>query len=220
MSRSQSVLFSAALIFLFSGLFHAGVWLAEGMPSLAGPVSWRKPMTFGFSTGVLFLSLTWVIGLLPDSRRVLNQVRFFTGLLVVEVALIDMQQWRGVPSHFNNSTPFDAAVFTTMGMLIVTASVIIALWTRELFRNSLPTAAPYAWAARIGMVMLNVGNLIGLAMSVTQSTSLKPMHGIALHVIQALPIALWLIAGLRYPRPWHVGSPGSQWRSLVGRQSQ
>lgn len=28
-----------------------------------------------------------------------------------EVFCVALQQWRGVPSHFNNSTPFDAAVF-------------------------------------------------------------------------------------------------------------
>ena len=157
MLKSRRILSAAALLFLASGLFHLTVWWLAGMPSLAGPVSWRKPITFGFSTGVLFLSLAWVIGLLPASRRRMRQVRVFSALLVAEVALIDMQQWRGVASHFNDSTPFDSAVFTTMGVIIISASVFIALWTRDVFKEPLATGPAYAFAARTGMVMLNVG---------------------------------------------------------------
>jgi hypothetical protein len=169
-------------------------------------VSWRKPITFGVSTGVLFLSLAWVHRLLPDSRRRLRQAWMFTLLLVAEVALIDMQQWRGVASHFNTATAFDSAVFTTMGALIVSASVLIAIWTWALFREPLAASPAYAWAARVGMLMLNVGNLVGLTMSVTQSTTLKPVHGVTLHVIQALPVLVWLVGRLGYPRAWRVVS--------------
>jgi hypothetical protein len=196
MSSSQRILFWTGLLFLASGLFHGGVWLNAGMPSLEGPVSWRKPMTFGVSTGVLFLSLTWVLGLLPPTPRLTRQSAVFAGLLIAEIALIDMQQWRGVPSHFNDTTAFDAAVFRVMGTLIVTASVILAVWTRALFRHALPTTPAYAFAARAGMVLLNVGNVIGLVMAATEATALKPLHGVALHVLQALPAGVWMMSRL------------------------
>jgi hypothetical protein len=199
----------SAVLFLASGLFHAGVWVSAGLPSLEGPVSWRKPMTFGFSTGLLFLSLAWVVGLLPQDRRLARQATIFAALLVAEVALIDIQQWRGVPSHFNNATAFDAAVFTAMGTLIVSASVIIALWTRRLFRHRLATTPGYAFAARAGMLLLNVGNLIGLVIAVTEVTALKPLHGAALHAIQAMPAVVWVASRLRYPRAWRAASPSS-----------
>jgi hypothetical protein len=213
MSRSQRVLFATGLLFLASGLFHVGVWLNAGMPALEGPVTWRKPITFGLSTGVLFMSLSWVLGLLPQTERLVRQAWLFSALLVAEIALIDMQQWRGVASHFNDSTPFDAAVFTTMGVLIMAASVQIALWTRALFRHALPTTRAYAVAAKAGMVMLNVGNLVGLFMAATEATSFKPVHGIALHAIQALPVAVWVVARLGYPRAWRDGSRLSRWLS-------
>jgi hypothetical protein len=216
MSRPQHILFVAGLLFLASGLFHAAIWLADGMPSLVGPVTWRKPMTFGFSTGVLFLSLAWVVGLLPQTRRLVRQVWLFTALLVVEVALIDMQQWRGVASHFNQSTPFDAAVFTTMGALIVSASVLIAGWTRDLFRHTLPASMPSVFAARAGMLMLNLGNAIGLVMAVTQNVELKPLHGLTLHVLQALPVAMWVLARVGYPLAWRDGSRLAWWPSSWG----
>jgi hypothetical protein len=120
-----------------------------------------------------------------------------------------MQQWRGVASHFNSATAFDSAVFTTMGVLIVAASIIIALWTRDLWREPLAATPAMTSAVRTGMVMLNVGNLIGLMMAATQATALKPVHGVALHVIQVLPVAVWLLAQLRYPRAWRDGSQRS-----------
>ena len=223
MLTSTRILKTTGFLFLASGVFHAAVWALAGMPSLEGPVSWRKPMTFGFSTGVLFLSLSWVLSLMPDSRRRVRQSLFFTALLIAEVGLIDMQQWRGVPSHFNDTTPFDAAVFTAMGALIVTASVVIGLWTWDTLRAPLATTPAYAFAARAGMVMLNVGNLVGLAMAATAATQFKPVHGAALHVIQALPIAVWLAAHLTrrvrrfgYARTWRDGSRTSYSLSSPG----
>ena len=201
-NRHLSPLFWTGVLLLASGFFHVAVWAVAGMPSLEGPVSWRKPITFGFSTGILILSLTWVLALMPASVRRARQAKVFSALLVAEIALIDMQQWRGVASHFNNATPFDGAVFTTMGILIVAASAIVALWTRDAFREALDTTPAMAAAVRLGMVMLNVGNLIGIFMSVTNATSVKPLHGVALHMIQALPIAIWFVTRLRYPRAW------------------
>jgi hypothetical protein len=208
--KPNRILRGAGLLFVASALFHIGVWWLAGTPSLAGPVSWRKPITFGLSTGLLLLSLAWVLTLLPPSLRRGRQARLLVALLVAEVGLIDMQQWRGVASHFNNATAFDGAVFTTMGILIVLASVVIALWTRDVFREPLATSPAYATAVRVGMVMLNVGNLIGLAMSISGATALKPLHGMALHIIQGWPIAVWALAFVlrassrfSYPRIWY-----------------
>src|SRR5688572_16986709 len=131
--RAQTVMLWGALAFLASGVFHVGVWLVAGMPSLEGLVSWRKPIAFGLSTGVLAASLAWVIGLLPQTTRLYREAVAFVGLIVAELSLIYMQQWRGVGSHFNDATAFDGAVFTTMGVLIMVVAVIIAMWTRRLF---------------------------------------------------------------------------------------
>jgi hypothetical protein len=203
LTKAQAVLFWVGMLFIVSGLFHVGVWLWHGAPSLIGPVTWRKPIVFGLSTGVVSLSLAWVVGLLPQTARLVRQAWFYAVLMVAEIALIDIQQWRGVASHFNQSTALDGAIFTAMGVLITTIAVLIALWTRALFRP-LPTTPGYAFAARTGMVLLNIGNLIGMTIAATGATGLKPIHGVALHAIQALPIAVWLAARrpLSYSRAW------------------
>jgi hypothetical protein len=178
-------------------------------------------MTFGFSTGILSLSIAWVLGFLPQTPRLVTQAWLFSVLLIAEIALIDMQQWRGVASHFNNTTAFDGAVFNAMGAIITSVAILIAIWTIALFRSAenaasakgsplrtsdlksgLATSRGLLWAARAGMVMLNVGNLIGISMAVTGTNTLKPLHGAALHAIQVFPVAVWLAMRLRYPRAW------------------
>jgi hypothetical protein len=207
--RSATVLFWGGVAFTASGLFHVLVWLAAGMPALAGPVSWRKPIVFGLSTGVLTLSLAWVTTLLPQTRRLRRQALVFVALLVAELALIDMQQWRGVGSHFNNATPFDGAVFTAMGVLITIAAAIIAVWTWALFRPAV--ASPHlVSSARAGMVLLNIGNAIGMFIAAWGAAQLaaglppnvfgaagqlKVPHAVALHGVQVLPLVAWLATG-------------------------
>jgi hypothetical protein len=194
------------LAFAASGLFHVGVWLIDGMPPLEGPVSWRKPIVFGLSTGVLTLSLAWALSLLPQSQTLKRQTAAFVTLLTAELGLIALQQWRGVGSHFNVATPLDGAIFTAMGVIISIAAVLIAIWTWALFR---PVAAPRheVLAARAGMLLLNAGNIIGVfiaAWGATQLASgappnvfgeagqLKLPHAIALHGLQVLPLLAWL----------------------------
>jgi hypothetical protein len=215
-SRAQRIVFWTGILFLASGMFHAGVWLNAGMPSLEGPVSWRKPMTFGFSTGILSLSIAWVLGLLPQTSRLVTQAWLFSALLIAEIALIDMQQWRGVASHFNNTTAFDGAVFNAMGAIITSVAVLIAIWTVALFRSTQsPERAELRandrrglWAGRAGMVMLNVGNLIGIIMAVSETNTMKPLHGIALHAIQAFAVAVWLATRLAARGQSHGGDAG------------
>ena len=198
-----------------TALFHVGVWLVAGMPSLTGPVTWRKPIVFGASIAVLSWSLAWVLRHLPDDRGIRRQTAALIALLSVELLLIDLQQWRGVGSHFNVATPLDAAIFNAMGLLIVAAAAILAWWTWRLMRRprrDLP--AEQLAAARAGMVLLGVGNLIGIGLASWGSTVLaltghvptaigtagnpKLTHAVALHALQVLPLmALWLapIAG-------------------------
>lgn len=89
----------------------------------------RKPTTFGLSFGLTLINVTLVASVisLRDRTRTLL-VGIFAAAWVVETFLVSMQAWRGVPSHFNTETPFDAAVAGTLaagGAALV--AVIVAL---------------------------------------------------------------------------------------------
>jgi hypothetical protein len=91
-------------------LFHVGALLVTGGP-ITGPVSLRKPITFA-ETGWL---TTWSVALLLPRLELAGWRRHVVGASVLlftvgETAIMAIQAWRGVPSHYNFTTPFDAAL--------------------------------------------------------------------------------------------------------------
>src|SRR5215207_2805748 len=116
----------AALIAV--GVGHLVGWLLIG-GAWAGPVSFRKPTTFGVSFGLTTITLAWVAGHL----RVSDRARWLLlGPLAVadayEVVWVSIQRWRGAVSHFNFDTSLDTGLFLAGGVAIaVTVTVTLVL---------------------------------------------------------------------------------------------
>jgi hypothetical protein len=133
----------------------------------------------------------------------------FAGACVLETFLVSMQTWRGVPSHFNVETPFDAAVAQTLavgGFALV--AVIVAL-TVLAFRDRTPLRPGLRQAIRAGFVALVVAQVTGAVMigtgvrlviqgnpGLAYATGgwLKPVHAVLMHGILALPLLAWSIS--------------------------
>lgn len=199
----QRFLYLVSGAFFLSAAVHLAVFLGSGS-AWAGPVSWRKPVEFAFSLGLTTVTLSWILGYLPGRARTHWALAVvYAASSLGEVALITMQVWRGVPSHFNFTTPFDSAVFNAMGLLIlIVGAVTVQVFVWSLRVN---TAAPsLLFAIRSGLGLLVVGQLIGLGLlaqglSAAFATptsflvapplgSLAPPHAIALHAVQVLPL--------------------------------
>ena len=195
----QKFAYACATLLLISGVFHGLVFLIDG-GSWEGPVSWRKPIVFGLSFGIMLMTVAWIVGLM--------RMRTVTGWIVLgvlsvasvaEVFLITMQRWRGVASHFNESTPFDAAVFSLMGFLVTwVALATIVVTIRSFWPMDAPTSL--AWAIRIGLVLLLVSQAVGVQMIAEGGSTfgaagaLKVPHAFTLHALQVLPaLALLLV---------------------------
>ena len=91
-STVERVCYAVAAALLAAGVFHLGVFAVRGGP-WEGPVSWRKPATFGLSFGLTLLAVTWVTSYLrlrPRTRAVLLAV--LAADSVVEVAGITVQR--------------------------------------------------------------------------------------------------------------------------------
>ncbi len=196
-------------LLILSGLFHVGIWACVG-GEWEGVVSWRKPILFGISGGVTVLSLGWVASLVKRCPRDGWWLHLFSVAMLVEVGLITLQQWRGVPSHFNRETPLDAAILIGIEALITVASVVILDLTVRSF-GSLNGSNDTKLAIRAGMLLLVLGCVLGFIgqavgsyqLSIGQSPHtygksgvLKFPHGIPLHAIQILPVAAWLLRNL------------------------
>jgi hypothetical protein len=194
---------------VLSGLFHLVVFFVDGGP-WEGPVSWRKAVTFGVSFGVTLASVAWVTKLLRVGPVVLG---IFTFVSVLEVALITLQAWRKVPSHFNDETPFDALVARGLavggGLIIFTVIwlVVAALKARHLspsMRLAVRVGSVTFLSAMVfGAVMIARGVVLtiteGHEVAYAIAGTWKLAHGVAMHGVLLLPLLAWLLTFT----PWH-----------------
>ncbi len=206
----QRFLLACGLLLIASGIFHGIVLLVTG-GSFDGPLSWRKPLLFGLSFGITAATIAWVASALRLGRTSSWVLLGSLGVVsVAETALITMQTWRGVPSHFNFATSFDANVFNAMGIIVTVVAVVLLILTILSFTAMRPVPSSLAWAIRVGMVLLIAGQVLGAliisagappaamgdeaavfgphGVVLGEAGILKYPHGIAMHAIQVLPI--------------------------------
>jgi len=196
----QRFAYVCGALLVLSGAFHGVVYLVDGGP-WSGPISWRKPVVFGLSFGITLVTLGWITGLLRP-RRAAGWVVLGTLSVasVGEVALISMQKWRGVESHFNDATPFDGMVFSLMGMLVsLVALMVVVITVWSFLRLDAPPSL--ALAVRAGLVLMLLSQAVGVQMIVEGGNTfgaagaLKLPHAVTLHAVQVLPaLALLLLA--------------------------
>jgi hypothetical protein len=139
----------------------ASVGLIVDPTIITGAPAWLKPAKFAVSIAIYTFTLAWIFTLLPEWRKTRAAIGWLTAVvMVLEMAIIGLQAFRGTTSHFNVATPFDAALFFLMGGAIFvqtlsTTAVAIALW-RQPFHD-----AALGWALRLGMTITIVGALTG-----------------------------------------------------------
>ena len=199
-NRAKPLVFLGAVL-IASGVAHLGVYCIDG-GSWEGDISWRKPILFGISAGLTSISMGWVWA----SLSTLKYDRFLSWTaalaLLLEVGLIDLQQWRGVASHFNRSTALDSAIYNLMGLLILwVTGVIIALTVRS-FTTPLSQPTPMVIAIQYGLLYLTISCLLGIVINISGDLRMqhglpparfgvagvpKFPHGVVIHALQWLP---------------------------------
>lgn len=220
LSRIERLCHATGLLLLVSGLVHLVVFAVDGGP-WDGPVSWRKPVTFGVSFGVTLIAVTWVTSYLrvgPRLRTLLLAV--FATDCVVEVGGITLQAWRGVPSHLDMETPFDTAVSMTLAVGGGVLVVLLTVFALASFRHRPSGPAGMALAVRSGFAILLVALASGAAMvargvvltrtghqeAAYHSTApLKPLHGVSLHAVLVLPALAWLLSRTAWSETVRLG---------------
>lgn len=204
----ERVAYRVGAILFLSGLVHLVVLVASGT-TWEGPLSYRKAMTFGLSFGLTLAALAWATSFLRMNGRARNALLgAFTVVSVLEVALVTMQVWRGVPSHFNYETGFDTAVSMTLAAGGAVIIVTIVGFTVAALRTTSGLSPSMLLALRSGLVVLVAALVVGAIMiadgvrlarggepqlAYTTAGSLKPVHLVAMHAILVLPALAWLM---------------------------
>ncbi|ANM29821.1 hypothetical protein ABI59_09870 [Acidobacteria bacterium Mor1] len=198
--------------------------------TILGINPWIKPAKFMISIAIFLWTTGWLMHHLPGLARTKALIRW--GVLVsmlVEIGAITMQSVRGVRSHYNFDTPFDATVFGIMGGFIGLNTLLVGLlWLLFLFRRTeLP--GPYLLAVRLGLLIFLLASYEGGLLVQNGSHTvgapdggpglpflnwsldagdLRIAHFAGLHAMQLLPLLAWLLA-VRFP-----GWPAAR-RSLI-----
>ena len=201
----------------------AAVGLAADPRLITGSPAWLKPLKFAVSISVYCATLAWLLTLVQGRPRLVATVAWATGAaLAFELVLIVLQTVRGRASHYNISTPFDAAVFQLMGATLPpiygAAVVTAALLAR---RRGLPPVLTSGVRGGLlvsllgmaqGSLMIGNGTNAGPGMIgahtvgaldggpgllitgwSTEYGDLRVAHFVGLHALQLLPLLAWLL---------------------------
>jgi hypothetical protein len=229
--RSERVAYVIGALLCTSGAFHLGVYAIDG-GSWQGPVSWRKPVTFGVSFGLTLITVTWTVSFLRLGDRTRAWlVGLFSYGCAAEVFGITFQRWRGEESHFNEETAFNDLFNKTVlaGSISIVVLVSIVLTVLSLIPATtagLPAGIRLALGA--GWLIFLAAMAFGVLMVVTATNILaapgddpaaqqaayssagwlKPAHAITMHAVLLLPALAWLTSCA----PW---SPARRFRALA-----
>lgn len=181
---------------------------------------WLKPFRFAASIALFTWTFAWFTGFIQKHTRTIGVLnRLIATCMFIEIILISMQSVRGVDSHFNVSTPFDATVFSIMGGVIGFNAIVVAIWfiVFSLFEKG---GVEYHSAIVWGMFLFLLGNFSGYLLtrygwpSIEAETvqhmvltdwkmnlkDLRISHALGLHAIQVLPLGRYVIDKLRWNR--------------------
>jgi hypothetical protein len=142
--------------FVFSA---AGIFVDHRL--IGGAPAWLKPAKFAISTAIFAGTMAWLfqyITIWPRAKRAAGWI--FSMVLVLEVAIIDLQAARGTTSHFNIGNPTDAALFGVMGAAIAVLWLTSAWIAWALFRQPFANR-PWGWSLRLGALIFVLGSATG-----------------------------------------------------------
>ncbi|MCG5052760.1 MAG: hypothetical protein KA712_07345 [Myxococcales bacterium] len=146
---------------------------------LGGASVWLKPAKFAASVVVTAPLLAWALAqLAPVTRAMRVAAALTSGAFVLELILIVLQAARGVPSHFNFETPFDARVFQAMAVAITVFWLAQGWLTWKAFRFPFAERA-LGWGLRMGLLVSTLG--AGLAFAMPSQVSAQQAAALGAH---------------------------------------
>lgn len=170
---------------------------------LTGAPIWLKPFKFSVSIALYAFTLAWMLSLLPRRNRLVERAAILiVALFVIEMVIIVVQVIRGQTSHFNATTPLNAALFSAMGlaiMVVFVAQLVIAI---AVLRQRIPDLVART-GVRLGLGVSLLGMLAAMPMvlptNAPDTSGISGAHSVGvLDGGPGLPVVGWSTVGGDY----------------------
>jgi hypothetical protein len=188
---------------------------------LTGVPIWLKPFKFAVSIGVYGVTIAWMLSVLPRrSRLAEGAAAVIVAALSIEMIVIVGQVVRGQTSHYNETTPLNAALWNVMGAVIMVMFVAHFVIAIVALRQRL-TDRVAAYAIRLGLGLALLGMLAAVPMVLPSQAPVGLDDIAGAHTVglpdggPGLPLVGWSTVGGDL-RIWHfVGLHGLQAMPLL-----
>lgn len=199
--------------FLLAGLFVLLSQLSD--IEVSGANAWFKPIKFALSIGMYSWTIAWYMSYLPADKSTQVMSWLIVVLLGFEIIYIGIQARRGQLSHFNQSTPLYANLYTLMALAATMVSFISLFITFRFFLNPLPELPDYyVWAIRLSLLLFFIFSMEGFVMGAKLSHTIgaasggkvlpflnwsreygdpRVAHFIGMHALQILPLTAYYV---------------------------
>ena len=181
---SASPVLMATTVLMLVAFLASAAGIVLDHRTITGVPAWLKPAKFAISSAIFTATMAWLFTYITVWPRVIRITGWLlAAVLVLEVAIIDVQAARGTISHFNVATPLDAVLFTVMGAAIGnlwlgSVVVLAALWQQKFDDRA------WGWWLRMGMLVNVMGALAGgLMLGPTAAQAAAMRAGQAVSVI-------------------------------------
>ncbi len=196
---------------------------------ILGINAWIKPMKFAISITAYCWTFGWLLAYTSNARAKKLITLGAIIPMLIEVALIFMQAYRGTTSHFNIHTAFDGIVFGVMGWFIGINTIVNLYAVIVFFSKGITIKGPTLLAWRSGLILFFLGSISGgwmvgqLAHTVgapdggpglplvnwsTIAGDIRVAHFFALHGLQLLPLATYALIQV-------AGENANRWSMVV-----
>lgn len=146
---------------ILMAIFCMGVALYDHT-NILGTNIWLKPIKFFISVSLTVWTFGWMMHLLHSKTAVLIASWLMVISLFFENAIILLQSYRKVPSHFNETTRFDAFMYQLMLFFIILFTCAAVFVTIMFFyQKKIAVSQHYCWGIRMGMLLFVVFTFIG-----------------------------------------------------------
>lgn len=164
LKRRNKLLFAFGLFQILVAFFCLGFAFIEHK-SILGANAFLKPFKYGLTTGLISWGFGWISYHLHSRKTILISSWIHTLSLFTIILIIITQSFRGVPSHFNDSTPFDQMLNLALWVSYFLYTLMIIWVTTSFFmQKKMPTSQHYAWGIRLSLLVYLLFLFIGFYM--------------------------------------------------------